>query len=179
MPRTDQERRDRSGRYDKAKPCDACGKSVNPETMFTDDEVCQGSDGPGFFLCDRKKCIDNRGGDVAERRRLYEVQRAKNTRAAVYDGSVFSTMINTIIQLDPDISSVRLSVDLGFDISCDTDEGAIRVAKLFDMPTPTRHEHQGVHGSKPSWWLSSSRWSPENRSVANVSGPHHPLEVVS
>lgn len=50
-----------SGRYIKSAPCDGCGKPVGTN-YFTDGEVCGGSDGPGFYLCERKRCITKRSG---------------------------------------------------------------------------------------------------------------------
>lgn len=69
--------RDQAGRYSKTPPCDACGKPVGTN-YFTDDEVCGSSDGPGFYLCERKRCIKVRDNKtVEERRALYTAQRAK------------------------------------------------------------------------------------------------------
>ncbi len=64
--------KDRSGRYRKSPPCDACNKPVGTN-WFTDDEVVGGSDGPGFYLCERKRCVAKREGlSVEEREALYE-----------------------------------------------------------------------------------------------------------
>lgn len=66
------------GKFKKSPPCDACGKPVGTDYM-TDDEVVGNGDGPGFFLCDRKRCEAKRDAlDVAGRRALYTAQRAKN-----------------------------------------------------------------------------------------------------
>jgi len=71
----------RKGRYIKSPQCDGCNKPVGTN-YYTDDEVCQGSDGPGFFLCDRARCLKQRDlDDVEARRRLYTEQRAQRTGA--------------------------------------------------------------------------------------------------
>lgn len=73
------EHRGDGGRYVKADRCDACGKACNEATRMTDDEVCEGSDGPGFFLCDRKRCMASYAElPVEARRELFTAQRAKN-----------------------------------------------------------------------------------------------------
>ncbi len=71
------DREHRSGRYRKSPKCDGCGKPVGTN-YFTDDEVCGASDGPGFFLCDRKRCVAKRDLDIEARRALYTAQRAIN-----------------------------------------------------------------------------------------------------
>ncbi len=72
------ERAPRTGRYAKSRACDGCGKPCGT-AYFTDDEVCGGSDGPGFYLCERKRCMAARDDkSVDERRALYAAQRAKN-----------------------------------------------------------------------------------------------------
>ena len=44
------------GRYSRSALCDGCGKPAG--TMHgTDTEVCGRGDGPGFVLCDRKRCV--------------------------------------------------------------------------------------------------------------------------
>jgi hypothetical protein len=66
------EERDRkTGRYATGPLCDHCGKPTGGD-YCSDDEVCQGSDGPGFFLCDRKRCVATRDAlTVSERRARY------------------------------------------------------------------------------------------------------------
>lgn len=76
------EDRGRGGRFRKAPACDACGKPTNEAERYTDDEVCQGSDGPGFFLCHRKRCIAARDLPLKQRRSLYTAMRAANDAAA-------------------------------------------------------------------------------------------------
>ena len=71
-----------SGRFRSSHRCDACGKSTNEETRFTDEEVCGSSDGPGFYLCARKACKKARDLPVEVRRVLYEGHRAKNNEVA-------------------------------------------------------------------------------------------------
>jgi hypothetical protein len=59
------------GRYKLMYRCDACGLPIG-DRGCTDDEVCQGGDGPGFYLCSRKKCVATYSGKtVEERRALY------------------------------------------------------------------------------------------------------------
>jgi hypothetical protein len=72
--------RDASQRFRKTHPCDACGKPVGTDHI-TDDEVCGSSDGPGFFLCDRKRCCAKREPlSVEERRALYTATRARGAQ---------------------------------------------------------------------------------------------------
>jgi len=73
--------RDSQGRYDFEPACDCCGKPCGStvDGYLTDDEVCGNTDGPGFFLCDRKRCAAKREGlTVEQRRELYTRQRAIN-----------------------------------------------------------------------------------------------------
>jgi hypothetical protein len=64
------------GRFVKSPACDGCGKPVGTN-YFTDEEVCGGGDGPGFYLCERTRCVKSREGmAVEERRALYERMRA-------------------------------------------------------------------------------------------------------
>lgn len=68
--------RDTSGRYTDGHKCDACNKPTGVD-YFTDDEVCGGSDGPGFYLCARKGCEKRRDAlEVDARRALYTATRA-------------------------------------------------------------------------------------------------------
>lgn len=70
------ERDGRSGRYAKSPKCDCCGKPTGRE-YATDDEVCNGGDGPGFYLCSRTRCIAKYEGlDVETRRKLFTESRA-------------------------------------------------------------------------------------------------------
>ncbi len=47
--------RDAKGsRFVKHPKCDGCGKPVTEH--FTDERVCGGTDGPGFYICGRKRC---------------------------------------------------------------------------------------------------------------------------
>jgi hypothetical protein len=63
--------RESNGRYAVEVRCDVCGKPVRGG-YATDDEVCEGGDGPGFRLCSRKRCIAQyEGKPVAERRAIY------------------------------------------------------------------------------------------------------------
>lgn len=74
------DRKGSDGKYTAAVACDCCGKPTNEAERYTDDEVCGGGDGPGFYLCHRKRCIDKRDnlGDAETRRAYYTNQRAKN-----------------------------------------------------------------------------------------------------
>lgn len=65
------------GRYAEKTPCDACGKPVTGD-HYTGDEVCAGGDGPGFYLCGRKRCVAKRPESVSERAAYYAAQRAAN-----------------------------------------------------------------------------------------------------
>jgi hypothetical protein len=72
------DKRDKAGKFVSSPKCDACGKPVGTN-YYTDDEVCSGSDGPGFYLCERKRCgASLEGLDVVSRRSIYEKRRAKN-----------------------------------------------------------------------------------------------------
>lgn len=76
------DRRDKSGRYSHARKCDACGRSTYEEDHLTDDEVCEGTDGPGFWLCARPRCNAKYADlPVEERRALFSAQREKNEGA--------------------------------------------------------------------------------------------------
>lgn len=63
--------------------CDGCGVSFDcdePDAHYTDDEVCDGGDGPGFFLC--SKCGNATSGlGIEARRTLYTEQRERNDAA--------------------------------------------------------------------------------------------------
>lgn len=63
--------------------CDACGEPIANDPLgfamyATDDEVCAGGDGPGFFLCVSEECNAYHGLDVEARRALYTTQRERN-----------------------------------------------------------------------------------------------------
>lgn len=76
------EKRERAGRYRKSPTCDGCGKPAGT-AWFTDEEVCGGSDGPGFYLCDRSACVARRDGLAVEQRRaLYESTRTATEQPA-------------------------------------------------------------------------------------------------
>jgi len=57
--------------------CDACGVPIVGE-HFTDEVVCRGGDGPGFFLCGMEACVANRPGGIRQRRAFYTRQRERN-----------------------------------------------------------------------------------------------------
>lgn len=68
------------GRYAVQVRCDACTQPIHGE-HYTDDEVCQGDDGPGFFLCGRKRCgARYEGLSVKERRALFTAGRAAGAK---------------------------------------------------------------------------------------------------
>ncbi len=75
--------RERGGGKFRAGPrCDACGKPTGADYM-TDERVCGNSDGPGFFLCGRKRCTSARdaaeaNGGLAALALLYTTQRKIN-----------------------------------------------------------------------------------------------------
>lgn len=70
--------RDRAGRYSHKPPCDGCGRPCTGE-HYTDEAVCGGTDGPGFYVCERKSCAAKlEPMTVEERREHYTAQRAKN-----------------------------------------------------------------------------------------------------
>lgn len=74
--------RDVSGRYSTSIKCDCCGKPVKPAGHVTDDEVCAGGDGPGFYLCHRARCGKKYEAlSIEQRRELFTTQRAKNEQA--------------------------------------------------------------------------------------------------
>ncbi len=65
-----------TGRYLASPRCDGCGKPVGT-AYYTDDEVCGGSDGPGFYVCERKRCAAKLTGlSVEARRAIYVATRA-------------------------------------------------------------------------------------------------------
>lgn len=75
------ERQDGSGRYTASPACDFCGKPIGND-HFTDFEVCENTDGPGFYLCGRVRCTKRRNElSVEERRDRYTVQREHNRAA--------------------------------------------------------------------------------------------------
>jgi hypothetical protein len=75
--------RDRGGRYKKEIRCDGCGKPIKPDDYATDSEVCGAGDGPGFFLCHRKRCLAKLPAEatIEERRAFYTAQRERNRAA--------------------------------------------------------------------------------------------------
>lgn len=61
--------------------CDCCSEPIVGDYM-TDDEVCQGSDAPGFCLCDRPECRAlHENLTVADRRALYSAGRERSIAA--------------------------------------------------------------------------------------------------
>ena len=74
------------GRYGREVTCDGCGRPIGGDEFYTDEEVCGGGDGPGFYLCQRKSCGQRHEGlPVGDRRVLFTAQRAEN-RAARDEG---------------------------------------------------------------------------------------------
>ena len=69
------ERNRRTGQYRAGPKCDSCGRPTG-DNYFTDEEVCGGSDGPGFYLCGRKSCAKQHEGlGIEQRRALYTLCR--------------------------------------------------------------------------------------------------------
>lgn len=62
--------RSRDGRYRASPLCDACNRPVGTN-WDTDDEACDGGDGPGFYLCERVRCTAKRDLPLEQRRALY------------------------------------------------------------------------------------------------------------
>lgn len=79
-----------NGKFAHRVACDACGKAVNMDGDWeSDNEIANGSDGPGFYLCVRPACIKKRQKlGVVERTKLYTMQRMKNDEAATARGKV-------------------------------------------------------------------------------------------
>jgi len=78
--RSHEERDEASGRYVGTERCDLCGKPVGTDYM-TDGEVCGTGDGPGFYLCERRRCVAARAGlSVETRRAAYEARRFENRK---------------------------------------------------------------------------------------------------
>lgn len=74
LPRTTHaDRAKASGRFKASPPCDGCGKPVGT-AYYTDDDVCGGSDGPGFYLCERKLCRSQFLGMTVEQRRDHYIR---------------------------------------------------------------------------------------------------------
>jgi hypothetical protein len=74
-------RRDAAGRYAVEQRCDGCSKAITERTdgHVTDTDVCGASDGPGFYLCGRARCEQERDRlDVDARRALFSSGRARN-----------------------------------------------------------------------------------------------------
>ncbi len=68
--------RGRAGRFIESQRCDACDKPVGT-AYYTDDAVCGSTDGPGFYICERKRCARKLEGlSVDERRAIYVGVRA-------------------------------------------------------------------------------------------------------
>lgn len=77
QPKERWNKRSDSGKYKAGPRCDGCGKPTGDGYM-TDEEVCGNTDGPGFYLCTRERCMKQFVGmDVEERRAHYALWRAK------------------------------------------------------------------------------------------------------
>ena len=77
VERYQHDQRGSGGRYAATATCDGCGKPVGTN-YCTDTEVCGNGDGPGFYLCERKRCAKRlEGKSVEERRAQYERTRAE------------------------------------------------------------------------------------------------------
>ncbi len=174
MPRTDQSRRDGSGRYGKARRCDACGKSVNYEKMFSDDEALEppGADSPGFYLCARRACMKARDiNDLETRRAFYRAQRERNDEHEnAATRTPFERIVHRIRYLDPEISSVTIAMGGSVSISCTTDAAVDRLAEMLECSAPRRMAHGG------DTWLTSERWAGNYKSNITIAGPHTKVE---
>lgn len=62
--------RDNSGRYSKGPVCDCCNKPAGLDSM-TDGDVCGLTDGPGFVICERKRCAKFWNTHTVEERRAH------------------------------------------------------------------------------------------------------------
>ncbi len=49
----------KNGRFASVQRCDFCGKPITGAHL-TDERVCGGTDGPGFYLCARVRCVEKR-----------------------------------------------------------------------------------------------------------------------
>lgn len=67
-------KREADGRYAVEQLCDLCGKPIHGR-YGTDNEVCDGGDGPGFYLCSRKACWKKIEGKSPEQRRVMYTRR--------------------------------------------------------------------------------------------------------
>ncbi len=73
MANTINTKRDLVGRYTVIQLCDSCGKPIHGDHL-TDDEVCVGSDGPGFYLCNRTRCQTSYEDLTVDQRRVLFVR---------------------------------------------------------------------------------------------------------
>jgi hypothetical protein len=75
LERTAHTDKDRQGKYRATAKCDGCNKPVGTN-YFSDEDVCGSGDGPGFYVCDRKRCAAKLEGlGVEQRRAVYETNR--------------------------------------------------------------------------------------------------------
>lgn len=51
--------------------CDGCGGVIADGQHYTDDEVCEGGDGPGFYLCGTPACNEQTAGMSANQRHAF------------------------------------------------------------------------------------------------------------
>jgi hypothetical protein len=58
--------------------CDGCGVEISEDDFCTDSEVCDGSDAPGFFVCNTCATSELQSKSVAERSAHYTAQRELN-----------------------------------------------------------------------------------------------------
>lgn len=66
-----------NGQFVASRLCDCCNKPVGMEYVSDDEVVVDGSDGPGFYLCQRARCESKRDKlDVEGRRALFVAARA-------------------------------------------------------------------------------------------------------
>lgn len=78
MKTESQKRNAATGLYTKHTRCDGCGGAIKGDYL-TDDEVCNGGDGPGFYICERVHCSTKLAAmSVEQRRTHYTAQRRSN-----------------------------------------------------------------------------------------------------
>lgn len=85
---------------DVPQPCDACGLPIDEEKYATDDEVCEGGDGPGFFLCERTECLAKHVAMTLEERRAYFRRRLRE-KAHVLDKAAIERGLTVLARTLP------------------------------------------------------------------------------
>lgn len=83
MRRGNKPARESNGRYKVEQRCDACAKPIHG-THYTDDAVCGGGDGPGFFLCGRVRCSKRYENMSVEERRAFFKRTEADGRIGIF-----------------------------------------------------------------------------------------------